>query len=61
MKLLTKKQLAAALGLRSTRLIDEWVRKRMVPVFVLGHKSRFFDLEKTKAALAKFERKAVGQ
>jgi len=61
MKLLTKKKLAEALGLRSTRLIDEWVKKRMIPVFDLGHRSKFFDLEKTKAALAKFEKKAVGQ
>lgn len=61
MKMFTKKQLAEALGLRSTRIIDEWVRKRMIPVHVLGHRTRLFDLEKTKAALAKFERKAVGQ
>ena len=61
MKFLTKKQLAEALGLRSTRIIDEWVRKRMIPVSVLGHRSRFFDLEKVKTALAKFERTAVGQ
>jgi len=59
--LVRKKQLAEALGLKSTRIIDTWVRKRMIPVFVLGHRTRLFDLEKTKAALARFERKAVGQ
>lgn len=61
MKSLTKVQLAEALGLQSTRIIDEWLRKHMIPVFILGHRTRLFDLEKTKAALARFERKAVGQ
>lgn len=61
MKLLTKLQLAEALGLPSTRIIDQWVKKRMIPVFDLGYKFKRFDLEKVKAALAKFERKAVGQ
>lgn len=61
LKLLTKKQLVAALGLRSTRIIDSWTRKRMIPVIVADHRTRLFDLEKVKTALAKFERKAVGQ
>ena len=59
--LLTKKQLRDALGLISTRIVDGWVRKRMIPVIVAGHRSRFFDLQRVRAALDKFERRAIGQ
>lgn len=59
--LLTKKELAQRLGLRSTRIIDSWIRKRMVPVMILGHRTRLFDLEKVRAALAKFEVQEVGR
>jgi len=59
-KLLTKKALAAALALDSTRTVDTWVRRGIIPVYVLGHRSRFYDLDRVLAALAKFEIKEVG-
>lgn len=60
-KLLTKKALATALALESTRTVDTLVRKRIIPVYVLGHRTRFFDLDRVLAALEKFEVKAIGQ
>jgi len=59
--LLNKTELRDALGLKSTRIIDAWVKKRMVPVIVAGHRSRFFDLERVLAALQKFEIKEIGR
>jgi hypothetical protein len=58
---ITKAQLAAELGLSSTRIIDSWVRKRMIPVIDGGHRTKLFNLEKVLASLDKFEIKAVGQ
>lgn len=60
-KLLTKKALATALALESTRTVDTWVRKKMIPVLVTGHRSRFFDLDRVLTALEKYEVKAIGQ
>jgi len=59
--LLTKEQLRAALNLPSTRMIDELVRKRKIPVLRLGHRTIRFDLVKVMTALEKCELKAVGQ
>ena len=58
--LLDKRQLAQALGLKSVRLIDMWIKKRMIPVIVGGHRTRLFNLERVLAALERFEIKEVG-
>ena len=62
MSLLTKEELRAALNLPSTRMIDELVRKRKIPMIRLGHRNQFDSiLAKVMAALEKLEIKAVGQ
>jgi hypothetical protein len=61
MKLLTKHQLRDELGLASTRIIDSWVRKRMIPVFNGGHRTKLFVLSRVLAALDRFEIKEVGR
>lgn len=58
---LNKSELAIELGLPSTRIVDSWVRKRMIPVIDGGHRTKLFNLEKVLIALDKFEIKAVGQ
>ena len=59
--LLTKDQLREALNLPSTRMIDELVRKRKIPVIRLGHRTVRFDLVKVEAALDRLEFKEVGR
>ena len=59
-KLITKKALATALALESTRTIDTWVRQKMIPVYVMGHRTRLFDLDRVLAALERYEVKEVG-
>ena len=59
--LLTKEQLRDALNLPSTRMVDELVRRRKIPVLRLGHRTLRFDLAKVQAALEKLELKAIGQ
>jgi hypothetical protein len=58
---LTKEQLRERLNLPSTRMVDELVRKRKIPVIRLGHKTVRFDLVKVMSALERLELKAVGQ
>ena len=58
---LTKEQLRDRLNLPSTRMVDEMMKRRMVPFQKLGHRTIRFNWEKVKAALEKFEHKAVGQ
>jgi excisionase family DNA binding protein len=58
---LTKEELRLKLNLPSTRMIDELMRKHKIPFIKLGHRTVRFDYEKVKAALEKFEIKAVGQ
>ena len=58
--LLDKRHLAQALGLKSVRLIDMWIKKRMNSVIVGGHRTRLFNLERVLAALERFEIKEVG-
>jgi hypothetical protein len=60
-KLLTKYELCEALGLRSTRIIDAWVKKRMIPVKDLGHRTKLFELDRVRAALDRFEVKEMGR
>ena len=59
--LLTKEQLRDALNLPSTRMVDELVRRRKIPVLRLGYRTVRFDLAKVEAAIEKFELKAIGQ
>lgn len=61
MHLLTKDELRVRLNLPSTRMIDELVRKRKIPVLRLGYRTLRFDLAKVEIALEKLELKAVGQ
>ena len=61
LNLLTKEQLRDALNLPSTRMVDELVRRRKIPVLRLGYRTVRFDLAKVHAALEKLELKAVGQ
>ena len=60
-RLVTKAQLRDALGFKSVRTIENLMRRRAIPYVRLGHRSVFFEIDKVRAALAKFERKAVGQ
>ncbi len=58
---LDKEQLRQLLNLPSTRMVDELMRKRKIPFLKLGHKTIRFEWPKVKAAIEKFEHKAVGQ
>ena len=58
---LTKEELKGRLNLPSTRMVDEMMKRRMIPFQKLGHRTIRFNWEKVKAALEKFEHKAVGQ
>ena len=60
LRLMTKEELRAALNLPSTRMVDELVRKRKIPVIRLGHRTVRFNLAKVAAALERLELKAVG-
>jgi hypothetical protein len=60
-KFLTKEQIREHLNLPSTRMVDELVRKRKIPVIRLGHRTVRFDLAKVVAALERLELKALGQ
>ena len=58
---LTKEQLREKLNLPSTRMVDELMRRKKIPYLKLGAKTVRFEWEKVKAAIEKFEYKAVGQ
>jgi hypothetical protein len=58
---LTKRQLAQALGRKSTRIVDTWVQKRMISSIKAGHRTRLFQLTQVLADLARFEVKAIGR
>jgi hypothetical protein len=53
-------QIGAALGI-TRRFVHSLARRRAIPSLRLGHRTVLFDVEKVKAALAKLERKEVGQ
>ncbi|WP_348543731.1 hypothetical protein [Chthoniobacter sp.] len=59
--LLTKKQLKIRLNLPSERMVEEMMKKRMIPFLKLGHRTIRFEWSKVQEAIAKFEHKAVGQ
>jgi hypothetical protein len=56
-----KRGLRNALGVRSTRLIDEWVRKKMISFIRGGHRTLLFSVDQVRKDLARFEVKAVGR
>lgn len=60
MKLIGKRELKEALGVTSTRIIDSWMRRKMIPFFRLGHRTVKFSLPRVLEALDRFEIKAVG-
>ena len=60
LRLMTKEELRAALNLPSTRMVDELVRKRKIPMIRLGHRTVRFNLAKVTLALERLELKAVG-
>jgi excisionase family DNA binding protein len=57
--LLSKQELALALGV-SPRTIDNWMAQRRIPFIRLSARLIRFDLERVKAALARYEIKEVG-
>ena len=59
--LLTKEELRQRLNLPSTRMVDELVLRRKIPVIKLGHRTIRFDYERVRAALDKLEIKEVGR
>ena len=61
LRLITKEELRAALNLPSTRMVDELVRKRKIPVIRLGHRTVRFNLAKVVGALERLELKAIGE
>lgn len=61
LNLLTKEQLRDALNLPSTRMVDELVRRRKIPVIRLGYRTVRFDLAKVEAAIERLELKSIGQ
>jgi len=59
--LLDKRELAAALGRKSTRVVDGWVKSRCISFYRLGHRTLLFSLPQVLADLKKFEVRAVGR
>jgi len=59
--LLNKQELKNALNLSSVRIIDEWVRRRMISFYRLGHRTLKFSLAQVLEDLGRFEVKAVGR
>jgi excisionase family DNA binding protein len=57
--LLTKQELALAVGV-SPRTIDNWMAQRRIPFIRISARLIRFDLERVKAALARYEIKEVG-
>jgi excisionase family DNA binding protein len=58
--LVNSKQLAAELG-QSLRTIRSWTQARRIPFLRLGHRTVLFSPEKVRAALEKFEVKALAK
>jgi len=58
---LTKRELQERLHLRSTRAVDELVRKRKIPVIRLGHRTVRFEWASVEAAIKKFTIQAVSE
>jgi excisionase family DNA binding protein len=58
-RLLTKRELAAALNL-SERTVDNWVAQKRIPYLRLSARLLRFSLPEVEAALARYEVKEVG-
>jgi excisionase family DNA binding protein len=59
-RLLSKKQLAALLGI-STRTIDTWLAQKRIPQLRLSNRLTRFSLSKVEAALSRYEVREVGR
>lgn len=58
-KPLTKAQLAAELGFPDPETVVRLARRRVIPQIRLGYRTRLYDLEACRAALAKRTIKAL--
>ena len=58
-ELLSKRELAAVLGV-SERTIENWLAEKRIPQFRLSSRLTRFSLPKVRAALARYEVKEVG-
>lgn len=56
---LTKDQLAVALNVPSTRMIDQLVSRRKIPHIRLGHRTVRFQLTRVREALSRYEVSAI--
>jgi excisionase family DNA binding protein len=59
-KLLSKRQLAAVLGI-SQRTIENWLAQKRIPQLRLSARLTRFSLPRVEAALARYEVKEVGR
>ena len=57
---LNKLELAAKLGV-TRRVVEDMMRRRMIPYLSLGHRTVRFYWPSVERALSKFEHRAVGQ
>ncbi len=57
--LITKEQVREKLNLVSTRGVDDLVRRRVIPVIILGHRTRRFSWPAVQAAIAKLTVKSI--
>src|SRR5260370_29384293 len=57
--LLSKKELAVAIGV-SARTIDNWIAQKRIPFLRLSARLIRFNLERVMAALARYEIKEIG-
>jgi excisionase family DNA binding protein len=57
---LNKLELAAKLGV-TRRVVEDMMRRRMIPYLSLGHRTVRFHWPAVERALSKFEHRAVGQ
>jgi len=57
--LLNKEELAVCLNLTSTRTIENWMRRRIIPFIPLGHRTVRFQPRKVYRALEQLEVRAV--
>lgn len=57
---LNKLELAAKLGV-TRRVVEDMMRRRMIPYLSLGHRTVRFNWPSVERALSKFEHRAVGQ
>lgn len=56
---MTADELAIALNLPGPETVKALARRRKIPVLKLGYRTHRYELEKVRAALAKFEVRAI--